>query len=87
MPPLFTGLAALTKLGFMNGDDGGLTKRQLGIILSLLGALALVAILAIDALDFGRQGGIGPAQSLALAVAAITALVGLTLIPLGDAPA
>jgi len=51
------------------------------------GLLLAAAILAVDVLDFGREGGIGPAQSAALAVCGLLALVGLTLIPLGDNPA
>ncbi len=54
----------------------------------LLGGVgALLAILAIDLLDAGRQGGIGPAQQIALGAAALIALVGVTLLPLGEAPA
>jgi hypothetical protein len=51
------------------------------------GLVAFLVILAIDIFDFGREGGIGPAQRIALGVSAVVALIGLTLIPLGDAPA
>jgi hypothetical protein len=68
-------------------EDFTLSKRHLGILLLAGGLLAFLAILAIDIFDFGREGGIGPAQRIALIVAALIALVGLTLIPLGDAPA
>ena len=71
----------------MNSPDRGITKRQLGILLAVFGILAFIGILAIDLLDVGRQGGIGPAQSLALMLTAIMTIIGLTLIPLGDAPA
>ncbi|MDE2854082.1 MAG: hypothetical protein OXN88_07920 [Chloroflexota bacterium] len=71
----------------MDGEETTVSKRQLGIALMLLGLLGFIAILAIDILDVGRQGGIGPAQRIALAVMAATALLGITLIPLGDAPA
>ena len=71
----------------MNRLDSPITKRMLGAGLLILGVLGFLAILAIDILDVGRQGGIGPAQRLALALMVITALIGLTLIPLGDAPA
>jgi hypothetical protein len=64
-----------------------LTKRQLGTLLLAAGILAFVAVLAVDVLDVGREGGIGPAQQVALAVSAFFALVGLSLIPLGSAPA
>ena len=71
----------------MREPEEGLTKRQLGIVLAILGAVGFLAILSIDLLDVGRQGGIGPAQSLALLLSAALSLVGLSLIPLGDAPA
>ncbi len=71
----------------MFAPDFTLTKRHLGLLLFAAGGIALVAILGIDVLDAGREGGIGPAQRIALAVAAATALLGLTLIPLGNAPA
>lgn len=64
-----------------------LTKRQLGLLLLLGGAAGFVGIIAIDVLDVGREGGIGPAQQIALALMVALALVGLTLIPIRDTPA
>ena len=61
-----------------------LTKRQLGLILLLTGLLAFAGILGVDVVDIGREGGIGPAQQIALGLAGVTALVGLSLIPLKD---
>lgn len=63
------------------------TKRQLGWLLLVGGIVVFAGIISIDLLDAGREGGIGPAQQLALAVSAGAALLGLTLIPLGDTPA
>lgn len=83
----FTAPLNMTTLPAMSERDEGLTKRQLGIILAILGAVGFLAILSIDVLDVGRQGGIGPAQSLALLMMAALSLIGLSLIPLGDAPA
>ena len=71
----------------MSEPDNGISKRQLGIGLAAFGAIGFLGILAIDVLDVGRQGGIGPAQSLALQLMVLVALIGLSLIPLGDAPA
>ena len=71
----------------MSERDEGISKRQLGFVLAAFGALGFLAILSIDLLDIGRQGGIGPAQSLALLLMAALTLVGISLIPLGDAPA
>jgi hypothetical protein len=64
-----------------------LTKRHLGWLLLIGGVLAFTAIIAVDVLDVGREGGIGPAQRIALGVSALIALLGLSLIPLGRAPA
>lgn len=56
-------------------------------MLLALGLLAAGGIIAVDLLDVGREGGIGPAQQLALVVSIGLALLGLTLIPLGNDPA
>lgn len=64
-----------------------LTKRHLGLLLLLGGIFGFAAILGIDILDVGREGGIGPAQRIALDGCVLMALVGITLIPLGDQPA
>lgn len=71
----------------MELDERTVTKRQLGMFLALVGIAGFVVILLIDVVDAGRQGGIGPAQRFALALMAATAILGLTLIPGGDAPA
>jgi hypothetical protein len=63
-------------------NDFTLTKRQLGILLFSAGLLAFIALLALDLVGGGREGGIGPAQRLALILSAVTALIGLTLIPI-----
>ena len=71
----------------MDRQDRPITKKQLGIGLVAVGLVGFVAVLAIDIVDAGRGGGIGPAQSLALFIMAAAAALGMTLIPLGDAPA
>lgn len=63
------------------------TKRALGVLLLVGGVVGFVAILAIDVLDVGREGGIGPAQRIALGGCVALALVGLSLLPLRDMPA
>ena len=63
------------------------TKRHLGMVMLVGGVLAMIGLLAIDIVDVGRQGGIGPAQQIALVISALVALIGITLIPLGDKPA
>ncbi len=64
-----------------------LTKRLLGLLMLIGGIVAFGGIIAIDIIDVGREGGIGPAQQIALGGCVLIALVGLTLIPLGDHPA
>lgn len=71
----------------MFSKDFTVTKRQLGIMLTIIGSLGAIGILAIDVLNAGQQGGIGPAQAFALAIMVVIAIIGLTLIPLGDTPA
>lgn len=71
----------------MLSDDFTISKRQLGIMLVIIGFVGAVGILAIDVLNAGQQGGIGPAQAFALAIMVVIVAIGLTLIPLGDTPA
>jgi hypothetical protein len=59
-----------------------LTKRQLGLLLIVGGVLGFLAIIAVDVIDIGREGGIGPAQRIALGLAILVALIGLTLLPI-----
>ncbi len=67
--------------------DFTFSKRQLGQALAVGGALGFAAILAIDIVNIGREGGLGPAQQAALAVMAVVALLGVSLLPLGNDPA
>ena len=64
-----------------------LSKRLLGWLLLIGGITAFAGILAIDVIDAGREGGIGPAQQIALGGCVLMALIGLSLIPLGKTPA
>lgn len=68
-------------------DDFTFTKRQIGILLFVGGLLVFVGLLLLDTLGGGRDGGIGPAQRLALICSVILALIGLTLLPIKDTPA
>jgi hypothetical protein len=67
--------------------DFTISKRLLGLLMIMGGALGFIAILAIDALDMGREGGIGPTQRIALGGCVLLVVVGLTLLPLGRQPA
>jgi hypothetical protein len=64
-----------------------ITKRIVGIALTLLGLAMAGATMAVDLIGAGKWGGLGPAQQLAIVVGAALSLIGLSLIPLGDRPA
>jgi hypothetical protein len=63
------------------------TKRTLGILCVAIGILGTIAIFAIDIIDVGREGGIGPIQTIGLVLMVGLFVLGITLIPLGDDPA
>lgn len=63
------------------------TKRQLGLAFIILALLGVVASFVYDLMGGGQFQGIGPAQRAALLGAALLALVGASLLPLGDRPA
>ncbi len=67
-------------------DDFTFSKRILGLVLFIGGGLGAVGLLLLDAIT-GSAGGVGPAQRLALVLMIVAALLGATLIPLGDDPA
>ncbi len=77
----------MVKSGAMFKENFTFSKRQLGLLCVVLGCVGFFAILSIDILDAGREGGIGPAQRIALGLMVFVAVVGLSLIPLGDDPA
>jgi hypothetical protein len=79
--------SAVVHFDVMFNDHFTLTKRHLGLLFLVGGIAGFAAILGVDVLDAGREGGIGPAQQIGLALTVALALVGLTLIPLGSAPA
>lgn len=84
--PLTTACGVLYSHTMLN-KNFTFTKRQLGAVCVLIGLIAFIGIIGIDILDAGREGGIGPAQQIALGLCIALALLGLTLIPLGDDPA
>ncbi len=68
------------------GREGTLTKRQLGWILIAAGAVLLIGTFAADQLR-DTTGTFGTTQQLLTVAGALSLLVGLTLLPLGDGPA
>ncbi|MCA9916542.1 MAG: hypothetical protein KDE59_01220 [Anaerolineales bacterium] len=67
--------------------DFALSKRFLGLIFVSLGLLAILGSFLNDLIGGGRFAGIGPTQRVAILVAGLVILVGLSLIPLGKRPA
>jgi hypothetical protein len=63
------------------------TKKTLGILCVAIGTLGTTAIFAVDIIDVGREGGIGPIQTIGLVIMIGLVLLGITLIPLGGDPA
>lgn len=63
------------------------TKRQLGIVVIALSVVAVLAIIAVDALGAGQWIGVGPLQRLGLGLGFLAIVVGLILVRLGDRPA
>lgn len=70
----------------VNQPDWIITKRQLGRLFIGVGAAGFVGLLGLDLIR-GRAGDLGPSQSLGLAACLALALIGLSLLPLGNRPA
>ncbi len=65
-----------------------MNKRHLGILMCILGGATGLVVLGFDRLGLSDpQAGFGPSQQLGLVFAAASLLMGLSLIPLGNAPA
>jgi hypothetical protein len=67
-------------------DTFTLTKRHLGLILLAAGIVALVGAVAVEIAHSGPVR-FGTVQKLGMLVGAISVVIGLTLLPLGDRPA
>jgi predicted MFS family arabinose efflux permease len=68
------------------GPDFTVTKRQLGIVLVALGIAVVVGTLAVEWIN-GEPARFGTMQKMALLIGTLGAVVGVTLLPLGDGPA
>ncbi len=67
--------------------DFTFSKRQIGWLMVTGGVLVFAGIIALNILRQKPITEIGPAQQLVFALCAMIALIGATLIPLGDSPA
>ena len=63
------------------------TKRQIGWLLIIGDVMGALGILALNLIRHKPISEIGPAQQLVFVLFAVGLLIGLSLIPLGDAPA
>lgn len=63
------------------------TKRQLGILIIMLGLLAILGIVAVDFIGAGRWSGFGPLQRVGIGLSLAAIAVGSILVRLGDRPA
>jgi uncharacterized membrane protein YgdD (TMEM256/DUF423 family) len=66
--------------------DFTLTKRHLGVILLAAGVVLFSGMFLAEALK-SQSDGIGTVQKLGLLIGAVSIIVGLTLLPLGNRPA
>jgi hypothetical protein len=64
-----------------------ITKRQLGMVATATGLLAVVGVVAVDVVGAGQWSGVGPLQRLGIAAGLVFVGVGLLLMRLGDRPA
>ena len=63
------------------------TKRQLGIVVIVLGLLVTLGIAAVDFVGAGRWGGFGPLQRMGIGLSVVAIAVGFVLTCLGNRPA
>jgi hypothetical protein len=71
-------------LRYIFTDKFTVSKRQLGIALTIVGIIGFIGMLALDFVGGGREGGIGPMQRAALILMIVITVFGVSLIPLGD---
>jgi hypothetical protein len=62
------------------------SKGQFGLVLLIVGGIALTGLLLLDVIGGGREGGIGPAQQIGIGLSALMTLLGLSLLPFGEKP-
>lgn len=63
------------------------TKRHLGIVISVVGVLVMAGVAGADLLDLGRWGGFGPLQRISVGLCLLSLAVGFILMRLGNRPA
>lgn len=63
------------------------TKRQLGICISVAGLFIVAGTIGVDLVGAGEWSGFGPFQQIGIGVGLVTLCVGFILIRLGNRPA
>ena len=63
------------------------TKRQLGIILELVGLGIALGVIGVDIVGAGEWSGFGPLQWLGIAASALVQVTAVILIRIGNRPA
>jgi len=63
------------------------TKRQLGILVVIVGLLVTAGTLGVDFVGAGEWSGFGPLQWMGISVGLVSLSVGFILIRLGNRPA
>jgi predicted MFS family arabinose efflux permease len=69
------------------GNDFTFSKRLLGWLMVLVGLGGFAGLLVLNILRQKPVAEIGPAQQLVFALCTLIALIGASLIPLGNSPA
>ena len=57
------------------------------LLVAAVGLVGIAGVMAVDLVGAGKWDGFGPAQKQAMAACAVIALIGVSLLPLGDRPA
>jgi hypothetical protein len=63
------------------------TKRQLGVVVIVLGLFVALGTIAVDFVGAGKWGGFGPLQRIGVGLSLAAITVGCVLVRLGDRPA
>lgn len=66
--------------------DFTFSKRQVGVVLFVVGGIGLSLLLFWDTLGMGQDAEFGPAQRIGIAIMALVTVAGASLIPFKNKP-